>query len=137
MSGNGKPPILPGCTVLPPLELDIERSNGTSNKAKGPGSRRKAADRFAVLNAFADYTLATLDRAQIAVWLLLWRDTKPDGLARTSQADLARRAGIAERTARRAVESLRRAGLLTVAYRGGLRRGVSTYRIRPLTKEPP
>lgn len=134
---NGTPPILPGCDVLPPMETGNERTGGTSGKAKGLGNRRKAADRFATLNAFADYSLATLDRAEIAVWLLLWRDTKPDGLARTSQADLARRAGISERTARRAVESLRRSGLLTVAYRGGLRRGVSTYRIRPLTREPP
>ena len=134
---NGHPPMLDGCKVLPPMESDAERQNDTSSKPKGPGNRRKAAERFAVFNAFADHTLATLKRAEIAVWLLLWRDTKPDGLARTSQADLARRAGISERTARRAVKRLQRDGLLTVAYRGGLRCGVSSYRISALTREPP
>lgn len=94
-------------------------------------------NRFAVLNAFADFTLRTLDRTSIAVWLLLWRDTKADGLAKTSQADLARRAGISDRTARRAIDRLQRTGLLSVVHRGGLRRGVSTYRIHPLTREPP
>jgi hypothetical protein len=40
----------------------------------------------------ADFTLSALTRAEIAVCLLLWRDTKSDGTAQTSQADLARRA---------------------------------------------
>ena len=137
MNGNGKPPTLSGCTVLPPLESDAGRHNTKPSKAKGLGNRRKTAERFAVFNAFADHSLPPRSRAEIVVWLLLWRDTKPDGLARTSQADLARRAGIAERTVRRAIKSLRQVGLLSVAYRGGLRRGVSTYRIRPLTREPP
>jgi DNA-binding MarR family transcriptional regulator len=98
-------------------------------KAKGKST---AGERFKVLNAFADFTLAGLDRAEIAVWLVLWRDTKPDGLARTSQADLARRAGVTDRTVRRAITSLLDAGLLRVVHRGGLRRGVSVYRVLPL-----
>jgi len=128
-------PMLHGCDVLPPMQTDDEH-NGTQKKPKGAPSRRKAANRFAVLNAFADYSLAGLKRSEMAVWLLLYRDTKPDGLARTSQVDLARRAGIDERTARRAVESLRRAGLLTVVHRGGLRRGTSAYRVQPVIGEP-
>ena len=127
-------PMLYGCDVLPSMETKDER-NDSPKSAKGVRSR-KAANRFAALNAFADYSLAGLTRAEMAVWLLLYRDTKPDGLARTSQADLARRAGITERTARRAVESLRRAGLLTIAHRGGLRRGTSAYRVQPVTGGP-
>ncbi len=106
-----------------------------NGKAKGKPARRKG-DRFAVLNAFVDFTLSTLTRAEIAVWLLLWRDTKPDGLARTSQADLARRAGVNAKTVKRAVAALAAAGLLTVVYRGSLRRGPSAYRVRPLPREP-
>jgi predicted DNA-binding transcriptional regulator len=127
-------PMLYGCDVLPPMKTKDER-NDTPKTTKGVRSR-KAANRFAVLNAFADYSLAGLKRSEMAVWLLLYRDTKPDGLARTSQVDLARRAGIDERTARRAVESLRRAGLLTVVHRGGLRRGTSAYRVQPVIGEP-
>ena len=97
----------------------------------------KPTGRFHQINNFADFTLATLDRAQIAVWLLLWRDTKPEGLARTSQTDLARRAGVSARTVERAVKSLAAAGLLTVVYRGGLRKGPSKYRVHALPKEPP
>lgn len=132
--------ILPGCTVLPPMEPPRPRPT-TNNKAEKPKRTGKATaatrNRFAVVNAFADFTLRSIDRAGIAVWLLLWRDTKADGLAKTSQADLARRAGISDRTARRAIDRLRRAGLLTVVHRGGLRRGISSYRVRPLTREPP
>ena len=96
-----------------------------------PPARRKG-DRFAVLNTFADFTLSALTRAEIAVWLLLWRDTKRDGTAKTSQADLARRAGVSVGTAKRAVAGLRCRGLLTVVFRGTLRRGPSAYRVHPL-----
>lgn len=108
------------------------RPASSTAKPRRKGANNATGSRFQVLNTFADCTLAGLSRAEMAVWLLLWRDTKPDGLARTSQVDLARRAGTNNRTARRALESLRRRGLLTVVYRGGLRRGVSKYRVLPL-----
>ena len=92
--------------------------------------------RFAVLNAFLDFTLRDLDRAAAFVWLLLYRDTKPDGVARTSQADLARRAGVDVRTVRRATRTLVGRGLLTVVHRGSLRSGLSTYRVHPLDRPP-
>ncbi len=128
---NHRAPMLDGCKVLSPLET----SGGQERRRRTTRTDAKTAGRrFQAVNAFADFTLAALSRAEIAVWLLLWRDTKPDGLARTSQADLARRAGIAERTVRRAIESLRTAGLVTLVYRGGLRRGSSTYRVHALAE---
>jgi len=79
-----------------------------------------------------DVTAGTLNRAELLAWLILYRDTKADGLARTSQADLARRAGVNVRTAKRAVLTLCRRGLLTVVFRGNLRRGPSVYRVRAM-----
>jgi hypothetical protein len=102
-------------------------SNGKPNQAKG-----KTAERFKVINTFADFCLTGLNRAEIAAWLLLWRDTKPDSTATTSQADLARRAGTSERTMRRAIDRLQRLKLITVVYKGSLRRGPSSYRVNPL-----
>ena len=119
--GNEPPPML--------TAEEKERKAGKPSKPKGP-----AKGRFREINTFADFSLASLDRAEIAVWLLLWRDTK-DGTARTSQADIARRAGITDRSVRRAVATLERKGLLIVAYRGGLNRGLSVYRVRPLGKD--
>ena len=121
------PPILPGCSVLPPMELaETPSVNGQPKRRK-----RKAADRFAVLNAFIDVTAGELSRSEIMVWLVLYRDTK-NGVAKTSQADIARRAGMDTRTARRAMDQLRRRGLLSIVRRGGLRQGPSTYRVYPL-----
>ena len=134
-----EPRILPGCTVLPPMK---PATNGRhvptgdqDGKAKSK-AKRKSGDRFAVLNAFVDFTAASLPRAELLVWFTLFRDTKPDGLARTSQIDLARRAGLSARTVVRAIASLVRRGLLKIVHRGGLRRGVSSYRVLPLTKPP-
>lgn len=101
-----------------------------TKKAKGKPARRNTADRFAVLNTFADFTLRNLNRAEIAVWLLLWRDTR-NGTARTSQADLARRAGVNLSTVKRAVARLEKCGLLTVVFRGDLWRGPSRYAVHP------
>jgi len=131
-----KPPILPGCEVLPPLDAEPTGTpptdQGHRGRAKRKPARRKTAGRFAVLNAFVDFTLAELNRNEIAAWLVLYRDTKPDGTARTSQADLARRAGTSDRTIRRALDGLKGRGLLKVTYRGGIGRGASAYRVRPL-----
>ena len=140
MSTSTQPPILEACDVLPLMHQGD--TNGTSHqpkpdaaKAKGKTAHRRTGDRFAVVNTFADFTMAGLTRAEIAVWLLLWRDTKPDGLARTSQVDLARRAGVNVRTVKRATVGLHRRGLLVLVHRGSLRQGPSTYRLRPLPPE--
>jgi hypothetical protein len=134
-----EPRMLPGCAVLPPMKPATNGKAGSPigdqdvrDKSK---AKRKTGDRFAVLNAFVDFTAASLPRAEMLVWLILFRDTKPDGLARTSQADLARRAGVNLRTAKRAIASLENRGLLKIVYRGGLRRGVSSYRVRPLERD--
>jgi hypothetical protein len=137
-TGNGRsPPILEGCAVLPPLELPEEVTRGRPGKGSKPKDRHSSRGRFQCINAFLDVTVADLGRAELAVWLLLWRDTKPDGLARTSQADLARRAGCNPRTVRRALAALCHAGLVSIVRQGGLRRRLSVYRVQALGKDNP
>lgn len=139
-SGNN-PPTLPGCSVLPPMAPanvsdgpQVNKSDrGADGRANGKPSRRKTADRFATVNTFADFTMRELTRAEIAVWLLLWRDTR-NGTARTSQADLARRSGVAVSTVKRAISRLEKRGLLTVVFRGDLWRGPSRYSVHSIPK---
>jgi predicted DNA-binding transcriptional regulator len=75
-------------------------------------TRRKkvSLERWQVFNDFVDQGLAKLSRSEIAVYLILFRDTKPTGLARTSRSELARRGGISERQASRALQALIRRG---------------------------
>jgi hypothetical protein len=117
----------------PPAADEPDEPDARPNKPKGKTAGRRTGERFATLNAFCDFTLRELTRAEIAVWLTLYRDTKADGTARTSQADLGRRAGVTLATVKRAVAGLCRRGLLAVVFRGSLRRGPSAYRVRPLT----
>jgi hypothetical protein len=125
------PRIIPVGEELPPLDGP---ELGHRHRAP-PKGKRSSRGRFECVNAFLDVTAAGLDRAQLAVWLLLWRDTKPDGLARTSQADLARRGGCNPRTVRRALAALQRDGLVSVVRRGGLNRGMSVYRVHPRARD--
>jgi hypothetical protein len=94
----------------------------------------KTSERFTVLNAFVDFALADLSRGEVAVWLVLYRDTR-DGTARTSYDALARRAGLNRRNVGRAVRRLEARGLVKVVRRGGLGRGTSSYRVRGLPKD--
>ncbi len=134
---------LRGCGVLTPLQRDdIEPQCSTDSndqgdrhertKPKGPNKQRKAAaDRFAVLNNFIDFTLAGLTRNELAVWLVLYRDSR-EGIARTSQADIARRAGVTDRTVRNVLRKLEGKRLLKTVFRGSLNAGPSSYRVLPL-----
>lgn len=125
---NGRPPALSGCSVLPPLETPTlpPGSNGKGGKA----SKRSAVtgNRFRELNAFVDASMADLSRAELGTWLVLWRDTK-GGTVRTSMQDVARRIGATKRAVVDAVAGLTKRGLLTVVYRGGMRRGMNVYRV--------
>jgi DNA-binding MarR family transcriptional regulator len=62
--------------------------------------------------------MRNLSRAAIAVWLVLYHDTKPDGTARTGQTDLARRSHCDPRTVRRALDELTGRGLVEVLTKG-------------------
>jgi len=110
-------------------------ANGAGNARQRSTSKRRSRLRFELLNAFVDGGMADLTRAELAVWLILYRDTKPDGTARASLDDIARRAGIDRQTASRAVGGLERRTMLQVLRRGGLNRGPSTYRIFPYPME--
>jgi DNA-binding IscR family transcriptional regulator len=72
-----------------------------------------------------------LSRSEIAVWLVLYRDTR-DGTVRTSQENIAKRSGTSVRHVRKAITSLTAAGLVTVVFQGGLNRGPSRFRVNPL-----
>jgi hypothetical protein len=132
-NGKPRPRIIPVGQEPPPMDglapAPPGRPHRGSPKGKPVGGRAKAGERFAVLNAFVDFTLAGLSRAEVAVWLVLYRDTR-DGTARTSYDNLARRAGLSRRNVGRAVRRLEGRGLVQVVHRGGLRRGVSRYHVR-------
>jgi len=138
MIGNGyhDPRIIPVGGELPPMDPRPERpARPSPGKASKPKGERSASGRFQCINAFLDVTMAGLPPAERAVWLILWRDTKPNGLAGTSQMSLARRAGVSDRAVRSALRRLERDGLVTVVHRGSLRAGASIYRVRPLARE--
>jgi hypothetical protein len=94
-------------------------------------TKRVARLRFELRNAFVDTGMAELSRPELAVWLILYRDTKRDGTVRTSLDELARRDGMNRQTASRAVGRLARRKMLQVLRRGGLNCGPSDYRVFP------
>lgn len=132
-----QPQIIPvGKEPLPLRRVAEARSAPPwSHHRREPGAGKtrwnRTGGRFRVLNAFVDLSIAGLTRNEIAVWLILYRDTRED-VARTSQADMARRAGVSDRTIRRVIRTLEHRGLLKILRRGGIGRGPSAYQVRPV-----
>jgi hypothetical protein len=46
-------------------------------------TKRRSVLRFEILNSFVDEGMARLSPHEATVWIVLYRDTKPDGSART------------------------------------------------------
>ncbi len=130
-TGNGR--VLPGCSVLPPMN-PRPASTSTSKAAEKPKRTAATSNRFGELNAFVDYSMADLSRAEALTWLVLWRDTKSGGTVQTSAADIGRRIGASRRAVTTALAVLRKRGLLRLIHQGGIVGGTSIYRVVPLAK---
>lgn len=129
--------ILPPDAVFRPDDdeeaaLEAACAAHAARRAAAKPQRRTRSERFAMLNAFVDFGLAGLTRAETKVWLILFRDTKATtGTARTAQADIARRAGLKPRMVRYALASLEAKGMVHVVRRGRLNAGPSIYCVHP------
>jgi hypothetical protein len=148
-NGTARPRIIAVGEEPPPMDgpAPLSCSCRDTPKARTPGQKKakkgnhfpgtpkaRARERFAVLNAFVDFALAELCRSELAVWLVLYRDTR-EGTARTSYDDIARRAGLNRRNVGRALRRLEALRLVEIVHRGGRCLGVSRYRVRGLPKE--
>lgn len=130
---------LPGCSVLPPMRPP-DVTEGVTGKKTDKQSANKTfkgtGNRFAEINEFVDSTMADLPRAQLATWLVLWRDTR-DGTVRTSVAQIAKRIGASRRAVSTALAGLRTRGLLTQIQKGGMNRGISVYHVHSQPQSVP
>jgi hypothetical protein len=98
-------------------------------------SRPRRRRRWNAFNTFVDCSLRSLTRAEIVVWAILFRDTKDElGEVHTSQTDIATRGGLSRRAVVDAIKGLREKELLEIVRQGGMRRGMSSYRVRPLDR---
>lgn len=131
---SNAPIIPPDCAGLPPFKPNAVPRTDERPTTSRPS--RHTADRFGTLNAFVDCTAARLTRAELVTWLVIWRDTKPSGHARTSQTEIARRGGMSDRAVRAALTKLVSYGLVHVIRRGGFRQGMSIYVAEAMSKPP-
>ena len=103
----------------------------TRNAIDDKAPKRRLTDGSAIIDALIDIAVARLNEGESAVWTILFRETEPDGAARVSFDDLARRGGIKPPTVSRAISSLGRRKLLQVIREGGSSREPTVDRIFP------
>jgi len=127
--------ILRNGGTLPPFGETRNGPPGTPTTKTGTnGQRTKAKSdkvgRFQVLNQFVDESAKEFNTTAVAVWLVLWRETKPDGLAKVSFNQIGERLGISRRSVMRSVSLLVEAKLVKVVSRGTATGHMpSTYRV--------
>lgn len=103
---------------------------GEKSKSGKPSVHKpESVGRFKTMNEFVDYSARLVDTTAQAVWMVLFRETKPNGLACISHSQIAERIGSCRRTVVRATQHLEDAKLITVVHRGGMTGGSSSYRI--------
>lgn len=106
------------------------RSAGSSKANRGNGKTKSTAGRFQVLNQFVDQSARLVSYKSQSVWLVLFRETKPDGLATVSYSQIAEMMGAHRSTALRGLAELKKAGLAEVIKKGNSQENrPSTYRI--------
>ncbi len=124
MMRNGR--SLPSMAIVaPPAPATAKR------RKKNPQS----AERFKTMNEFADLSAKSVSTTAQAAWWILFRETKPSGLASVSLSQLAESIGMKRRTAIYAIQELERGGLLSVVKRGNAKTGSSIYRIHGTAKQ--
>ena len=101
----------------------------TRSRRIQPRRDQQPPDRFRVLNNFVDGPMRRVSDGAVKAWFILYRDTKPDGLAKTGLSDMATRMGSSVSTAKRAVRDLRKSGLVTLVQKGAPGRGPNVYRV--------
>lgn len=107
-----------------------EARAGGKPAVRRPGPPQADVGRWRTLNTFVDAALADCKtRAEICVWLVLFRDVKPGGLARVGMTDIARRAGLSRRAVVAAINGLKRRRLIEVVCRGSIHGLPNAYRI--------
>lgn len=97
---------------------------------KKPPKPNNDMGRWNTLNKFVDCTMGGLSAVQSNVWIVLFRDTKPNGTAQVSYGDMARRAGCSIRGAKYALSALIRKRLVEQVKRGdNITHTASIYRL--------
>ena len=119
-----------------PIDVPRDGPPGMDTKPRSKPAKGKAtAGRFQVLNQFVDQSARLVGSTAVATWLVLYRETKPDGTATISHNQIGELLGIKRRTAMRATQDLIDAGLLVVTKRGhATGHTPSTYRIKSAPK---
>ena len=115
-------------------QTSIERGNTPTRIDPRPNGRRTPrSPRWTMLNNFTDYGQRRLIPSGVRVWLVLFRETKPGGLARVTIAQIAATAGISTRAVAYGLHELRDKRFVVLVSRGSRNKGPSIYRLRPIS----
>ena len=123
------PPGVPAPPVYTPQELE-QIAARKKLQAKKQQRKDAARRRWALLNRFVDEGMASLERSDVAVWIVLFRHAGADGVTSVSKSRLASVTGQDPKTVTVALRRLAGAGWISRLRRGGPTDGCAVYRVQ-------
>lgn len=96
------------------IDYSFLRDANPQKTKRSASPKVKAKERWLTVNEFIDFSMRDLTPVQIKVWMILFRDTKKNGWAKTTMRDMAVRAGAGLKFINKAVKDLEAKGLLKV-----------------------
>ena len=100
-------------------------------------TKRQSRLRFEMLNFFIDEGIgkAGLTACEALIWMVLYRDVRPNGFATTSVDEIARRAGIGRRTVASGFGTTQAVEDAPHRQAGRAESGASSYAVFPVPME--
>ena len=92
-------------------------------------AKKTKGRRFGPLNAFNDHVKRHLRASEVTVWLSLWRHADRRNQATLSITRIAEECGLAYRTVQKAMQELRRTGLVKTLRKGCQNHAPGKYRL--------
>lgn len=116
---------------IEPIDVPRDGRPGSQPRpATNAPKSKTASGRFQMLNQFVDESARLVSTTAQTVWMVLYRNTRSDGLACVSHNQVAEWLGISRRTAIRSVAELVDAKLAQLITRGKSEGSTpSTYRV--------
>lgn len=105
---------------------------GAGRKPKQNGHKPANSPRWQLLNSFVDFGQRQIPSRAVRVWLAMFRKANRNGVVQIGVEEMAKKAGVEDRTIFNALRDLEDAKFIHQTSRGNRNKGVSRFQLLPI-----
>ena len=111
---------------------ELNRPMATDHPSPPKPRKRAKSPRWDLLNTFVDFGQRLLTCSAVRVWLVLYRETGRDGLAKLTVGQISEKAGIGTTAVKNGLGELKAKKFVVLVSRGSRNKGPSVRRLLPI-----